>query len=62
MRGPRLVSGYVIRVTVRSNRWHIVLVDLGRGATTTFHDFADLARHLELEAAKRAVGSSHAAQ
>jgi hypothetical protein len=47
----------VIRVTVLGNRWHIVLVDLGRNSTITFHDFGDLARHLELEAAKQAVGS-----
>ena len=56
MRGPRLLSGYVLRVTVHANRWHIVLVDLARGVTLTFHDFTDLARHLELEAARRAVG------
>ena len=56
MRGPQLLNGYVLRVTVHANRWHIVLVDLARGVTLTFHDFADLAADLELEAARRAVG------
>lgn len=56
MRGPRLLNGYVLRVTVHANRWHIVLVDLARDVTMTFHDFADLAHHLELDAARRAIG------
>ncbi|HLU82423.1 MAG TPA: hypothetical protein VKZ43_03395 [Trueperaceae bacterium] len=57
MRAPRLLTGYVIRVTVLDNRWHIVLVDIARHSTTTFHDFMDLAAHLELEAARCAVSA-----
>jgi len=55
MRGPRLLNGYVVRVNVNANRWHIVLVDLARDVTLTFHDFTELAVHLELEAARRAA-------
>lgn len=52
-----MLSGYVIRVIVLDNRWHIVLVDLAHHSTTTFHDFGDLATHLESEAARRAVST-----
>lgn len=55
MRGPQLLAGYVIRVAVQGNRWQITLVDLREQRTTTYDSFTALAKHLELEAAKRAV-------
>ncbi|HZW99600.1 MAG TPA: hypothetical protein VFF10_06015 [Trueperaceae bacterium] len=55
MRGRQLLTGYVVRVAVKSNRWEITLIDLDRNETSTFDDFASLADHLERDAARKAL-------
>lgn len=55
MRGTLLLAGYVVKVAVKDNRWQITVIDLRSNETRTFHDFATLAAHLEVEAAGRAV-------
>jgi hypothetical protein len=43
----RLLSGFVLRVTIKRHRWHITLYNLKTGEVKTFDSFTALSAYLE---------------
>jgi hypothetical protein len=48
MTGETLLSGYILRVAVKRNRWHLSLHNLKTGEVKTFDSFEALSEHLAL--------------
>ena len=46
----RLLSGYVLRVSIRRNRWSLVLLNVETGEVEQFSSFESLKEHLEARA------------
>jgi len=47
MREETLLSGYILRVAVKRNRWHLTLHNLKTGSVKTFSSFEALRAFLE---------------
>lgn len=52
MRGETLLAGFILRVAVKRNRWHITLHNLKTGEVRPFSSFAALITYLEQTSSK----------
>ena len=49
----RLLSGYVLRVSIRLSRWKLSLLNVETGQVWLFSSFEDLKQHLEAASTRR---------
>lgn len=54
-----LVSSYILRLSIKRNRWRIGLHNVRTGEALVFSSFEDLAKHLETHSFQIVNASSH---